>query len=137
MKKFILTYILLPVGLFFIFNILVFSISAIGKESQTREGVIKNIKIAEEKYSGNAEDALIAYLLDTNNTFNNRSNIAIWTLGRIKSKKALPIILQLYRDDPSGVTCKGRHDSVLCQRVLHNAILAIESKDQLQSEFNK
>ncbi|MGE5458503.1 MAG: HEAT repeat domain-containing protein [Methanococcaceae archaeon] len=137
MKKFIVTYILLPIGLFFIFNILVFAIAEIGGEAEIRKGVITNIGIAREKYSGNAEDALITYLLDTTNTFNDRSHIAVWTLGQIKSKKALPIILQLYKDDPTGLTCKGRHDSVICQKVLFKAILAIKSEKQLQSEFNK
>ncbi|HEX2975739.1 MAG TPA: HEAT repeat domain-containing protein [Bacteroidales bacterium] len=93
--------------------------------------------MAKEKYPGNTEDALIAFLLDTTNTYHDRSHVAVWTLGQIKSGKALPLIRQLYKDDPSGVTCHKRHDEVICQRVLHNAIVAIESDRELYSGLNK
>jgi hypothetical protein len=89
--------------------------------------VRKNIKTAKEKYSGNAEDALVAYLLDTTNTYQDRTSIAIWTLGQIQSQKALPILKGLYRNDPEGKTCYGRHDSVLCQYGIYKAIKAAES----------
>ena len=49
-----------------------------------------NIELAKGHYPGTAEDALIAYLTDESNSPRNRSQIAIWTLGRIKSEKALP-----------------------------------------------
>ena len=49
----------------------------------------------------------------------------------------LRLIQQLYKDDPSGATCGGRHDEVICQRVLHNAIDAIESDRELYSGLNK
>jgi uncharacterized membrane protein YukC len=53
--------------------------------------VKENIGIAKEKYPGNAEDALIAYLLDPVNSYSDRSQLAVWTLGQIKSEKALPV----------------------------------------------
>jgi hypothetical protein len=136
MKKFILNYVLLPVALFAIFNALFLTIGSLGRPG-IKDSIEKNIGIAQEKYPGTAEEALIAYLLDTKNTYHDRSHIAIWTLGQIKSGKALPIIRQLYKDDPSGVTCKGRHDRVICQRELHNAITAIESDRKLYAGFNK
>jgi hypothetical protein len=77
--------------------------------------VKKNINNAKEKYPGTAEDALIAYLLDTTNSPQDRSGVAIWTLGQIHSKKVLPILKGLYKNDPEGKTCHGKHDSVLCQ----------------------
>ena len=86
--------------------------------------VKKNIKTAKEKYSGNAEDALIEYLLDTTNTFHDRTHLAIWTLGQIQSEKALPILKDLYKNDPDGKTCHGKHDSVLCQYEIYKAMNA-------------
>ena len=86
--------------------------------------VKKNIKIAQEKYTGKAEDALIAYLLDTTNTPHNRTKVAIWTLGQIQSKKAIPVLENLYKNDPEGKTCYGKHDSVLCQYEIYKALNA-------------
>ena len=86
--------------------------------------VNKNIKTVKEKYSGNAEDALIEYLLDTTNTFHDRTHVAIWTLGQIQSEKALPILKDLYKNDPDGKTCYGKHDSVLCQYEIYKAMNA-------------
>jgi hypothetical protein len=89
--------------------------------------VKKNIQVAKEKYDGKAEDALIAYLLDTTNSPFDRSHVAIWTLGQIHSEKAIPILTRLYENDPEGKTCKGRHDSVLCQREIYKALNASKS----------
>jgi hypothetical protein len=89
--------------------------------------VRKNILIAREKYPGNAEDALIEYLLDTLNSHHDRTHIAIWTLGQIKSNKALPLLQGLYMNDPDGKTCYGKHDTVLCQYEIYKAIKAVES----------
>jgi hypothetical protein len=91
-----------------------------------RHGIIDRIGIAEKQYPGKAEDALIAYLLDTTHSSRDRSDVAIWTLGQIRSKKALPILLNLYKNDPEGMTCKGKHVSVLCQYEIHKAIVSIE-----------
>jgi hypothetical protein len=94
-----------------------------------RHDVKEFISIAKDKYPGGlAEDALIAYLVDTNNSPQDRSRIAIWTLGQIQSDKALPILKGLYKDDPEGKTCKGRHSSVLCQYGIYKAIHATEMK---------
>jgi hypothetical protein len=93
----------------------------------TGHEVKENINIAKKQHPGIAEDALIAYLLDTNNSTQNRSNIAIWTLGQIESKKALPILRALYKNDPEGKTCFGKHKSVLCQKNLRTAIRACEA----------
>ena len=89
-------------------------------------GIKDRISIAKLQYSGIAEDALIAYLQDTAHTPQKRSDVAIWTLGQIRSKKALPILKGLYKDDPLGKTCKGHHNTVLCQYEIHKAIVSIE-----------
>ncbi|TNF41007.1 MAG: HEAT repeat domain-containing protein [Bacteroidetes bacterium] len=86
----------------------------------------QNIKKAKEKYGGKAEDALIAYLLDESNSPWDRSHLAINTLGQIKSEKAIPILKQLYKNDPEGKTCKGHHDKVLCQYEIYKALNAAE-----------
>jgi hypothetical protein len=91
-------------------------------------GIKERIRIAKQQYSGIAEVALIAYLSDTNHTPRDRSDVAIWTLGQIKSKKALPILKELYKNDPQGKTCKYHHDTVLCQYEIHKAIVSIEHK---------
>jgi len=99
-------------------------------------GVKERINIAQEKYQGTAEDALIAYLLDTTNSPRDRTDVAIWTLGQIQSQKALPILKELYNSDPEGKTC--RHDSILCQYGIYKAIRAIESNWwPLHPELNK
>ncbi len=89
--------------------------------------VKKNIKIALEKYPGTAEDALVAYLLDATNTPIERTHIAIWTLGQIQSEKAVPILKELYKNDPEGKTCYGNHDMVLCQYEIYKALHACEA----------
>jgi hypothetical protein len=90
-------------------------------------GIKERINIAEKQYSGVAEDALIAYLLDTTNSSQNRSDVAIWTLGQIRSYKALPVLKKLYKNDPEGKTCKYHHNTVLCQYEIHKAIVSIEN----------
>lgn len=89
-------------------------------------GIKERISIAKQQYSGTAEDALIAYLSDTTHSTRDRSDVAIWTLGQIRSQKALPILKELYKNDPEGKTCKYHHDSVLCQYEIHKAIVSIE-----------
>ena len=136
MKKLIINYILVPVLLFAIFNVVVLALLSWTGPS-IEHGIINNIEIAKGKYDGKAEDALISYLLDKSNTPHQRSHVAIWTLGQIKSQQALPYLKEFYHDDPRGYSCKNKHDSVLCQRCLFNAITAIESTWEMHPEFNK
>jgi hypothetical protein len=88
----------------------------------------EHISIAQQRYTNaaTAEDALIAYLVDTTNSLHDRGDIAIWTLGQIHSQKALPILKGLYKNDPKGKTCHGKHDLMLCQYGIHTAIKTIE-----------
>jgi hypothetical protein len=116
MKKFIISVCIILASALFI--------GAISVRIWTREYIKKNIRIAKSKYPGKAEDALISFLLDTKNTPQERSEIAIWTLGQIKSEKAKPTLMGLYKDDPEGKTCRGRHNRVLCQYELHKALNA-------------
>lgn len=107
--------VVLFLGFFFIMRIL------IGHELQA------NIDIVRNQYPGKAEDALIAYLSDSTNSPRDRTEIAIWTLGQIRSSKALPVLKDLYKNDPEGNTCRGKHNSALCQYEIHKAIISIEN----------
>lgn len=90
--------------------------------------VKENIAMAKSQYPGSAEDALIAFLDDDANSMIQRTHLAVWTLGQIRSEKALPILRKLYNDDPEGATCFGKHHKVICQYELHKAIEAIEHR---------
>lgn len=106
--------------------LLVFVVGFTALYSWIGYSVRENISIAKAKYQGNAEDALIAYLLDETNTQHDRTHIAIWTLGQIKSGKAIPLLKQLYKNDPEGKTCIGHHNEVLCQYEIYKALHAAE-----------
>jgi hypothetical protein len=107
--------------------LVLFLASTVGIYIWTGQEVRKNIKIAKSKYPGGiAEDALIDFLLDTLNSPQQRSDIAVWTLGQIRSEKAVPVLRKLYKHDPEGTTCYGRHESVLCQREIYKALNARE-----------
>jgi len=100
--------------------------------------VKRNINTAKEMYPGNAEDALIAYLLDTNNTPQDRTRVAIYSLGQIQSQKAIPILEDLYKDDPEGKTCYEKHNIVLCQSGIYKALEACKSNWwPMHSRLNK
>lgn len=90
-------------------------------------GIKENIRIAELDNPGKAEDALLAYLADTTKSPMDRTNIAVWTLGQIRSQKALPVLQGLYRNDPEGHICRGHHNTEICQYELHKAIVSIQS----------
>jgi len=92
-----------------------------------RSDVSKNIELAQKKYPGNAEAALISYMMDESNSFNDRTHKAIWTLGMMKSERALPFLKSLYKNDPEGKTCYKDHSSMLCQYELYKAISKIET----------
>jgi hypothetical protein len=81
-------------------------------------GIEENISIAKKEYPGKADDALLAYLADSTKSPQDRTEIAVWTLGQIRSRKALPVLKSLYKND------KGMNFS---QYEIHKAIVNIES----------
>lgn len=100
--------------------------------------VKQNIKLAQQKYPGPAEDALIAYMLDENISPEGRTHEAIWTLGQIRSERALPYLRDFCKDDPKGKTCYGKHEMMLCQYEIHKAIVSIERKQLIShARLNK
>ena len=88
--------------------------------------VKENIAYAKDIHQGTAEEALIAMLRDNAISTNDKTHIAVWTLGQLHSEKVLPLFKELYKDDPEGKTCYGNHDNEICQYELYNAIEAIE-----------
>ena len=108
--------------------VVLFAVSVMAMNVWIRSDVKKNISIALEKYPGTAEEALISFLQDEENSYNDRTHVAIWTLGMLKSTKALPVLKGYYHDDPKGLTCHGHHDQMLCQYGLHKAIIQIEGR---------
>lgn len=97
-----------------------------------------NIELVQKKYGGTPEEALIAYLQDDTNSKADQTHIAVWTLGQLESEMALPVLNELYKNDPKGETCFEHHHSMICQYELHKAIKSIE-KGQLfsYSKFKK
>ncbi len=69
--------------------------------SMMRQSVVEHIAMATEMYSGTPEEALISMLLDENAAMEKKTHTAVWTLGQLKSNKALPILKELYLDDPT------------------------------------
>lgn len=57
--------------------------------------VKQRCEIAQDKYNGDCVEALTAYLEDENNSYQSR-NSAIWALGQLGDKKALPVLENLY-----------------------------------------
>ena len=96
-----------------------------------------NIQLAENQYQAEGEDALISYLEDEKNSYFDRTHIAIWTLGRIRSQKALPVLKKYYLNDPEGQSCKGKHHEKLCQYEINKAVNAIEKGPLLSHSFLK
>lgn len=92
-----------------------------------RSDVYQNIELAEHKYNTHGEDALINFLEDENNSNYDRTHLAIWTLGKIRSQKALPVLKKYNLNDPEGHSCKGMHREKLCQYEIHKAIQTIEN----------
>jgi hypothetical protein len=107
---------------------LIFSGIIIGCAIINRD-VERNILMAQKLHPGAPEDALIAYIQDPSVSPHNKSKIGVWTLGQIKSEKSLPVLKTLYKDDPVGKICRGKHDEVICQYCLHKAIVSIESNN--------
>ena len=55
------------------------------------QGIKERISTAKQQYSGIAEEALISYLEDATLSPMIRHDVAVWTLGQIRSQKALPM----------------------------------------------
>jgi len=92
----------------------------------TGDSVKDNIAYAQGKYHGKADEALIAMLFEEKIPTNDKTHIAVWTLGQLQVDEALPLLKELYLDDPDGETCYGKHDQVICQYEIYKATEAVE-----------
>ncbi len=70
---------------------------------------------ATRQYPGDRIEALIAYVNSDDHSLRQR-NRAVWALGRIGDKRALPLLAKSYTGRPCD------HDKLLCQRELQKAI---------------
>jgi len=77
---------------------------------------IKNISAeATQQYPGDRVEALIAFVKSEDHSFRER-NLAVWALGQIGDKRALPVLNQFYTGGPCD------HNHYLCQGELQKAI---------------
>ena len=74
---------------------------------------------AVREHGGDSVDALIQFVEDTDHGLGER-NRAVWALGQIGDKRALPLL----RKHCSGEPCD--HESELCQRELAKALKLVE-----------
>ncbi len=105
---------------------LICSLSLLSLFLWIKQDIRNNIELAEYKYHSRGVEALIFYLEDDENSYHDRTHLAIWTLGKIRSKKALPVLKKYYLNDPEGRSCKGMHQDKLCQYEIHKAVKAID-----------
>ena len=80
-----------------------------------RSGVQKISAEATQQYHGDRVEVLIAYVKSDGHSFRKR-NLAVWALGQIGDKRALPVLNQFYTGGPCD------HNHYLCQEELQKAI---------------
>jgi len=76
-------------------------------------------KVAMQNHPGDRVEALIQYVEDTNHSLQDR-NRAVWALGQLGDRRALPIL----RNHHSGEPCD--HATALCQHELSKAIALLD-----------
>jgi hypothetical protein len=72
---------------------------------------------ATKEYPGDRIEALITYVKSENHSLRQR-NRAVWALGQIGDKRALPVLEKSYTGEPCD------HENCLCQGELQKAIKA-------------
>jgi hypothetical protein len=86
-----------------------------------RSGVKKISAEATQQYPGDRVEALISYVKSENHSLRQR-NLAVWALGQIGDKRALPVLNQFYTGGPCD------HNHYLCQGELQKAIKLCEGR---------
>lgn len=99
--------------LFFFFLTFSFSLVVI------RQDVIKICLAARKIYRTNCLDSLILLVKSNNSSFRLK-NSAVWTLGQLAEKKALPFLYQVNQSLPEQKKCD--YDNYLCQYEVKKAI---------------
>lgn len=73
----------------------------------------------QSEYVKDCVDSLIEYIQSDKNTFKNR-NSAVWALGQLADKKALPFLYELDKSLPQQEKCK--YENSLCKYEVQKAI---------------
>lgn len=76
-------------------------------------------RIARAQHEGDPVEALLRYVEDDHHSFPER-NRAVWALGQIGDRRALPLLRKHYSNKPCD------HEGALCQRELGNAIKLLD-----------
>ena len=84
-------------------------------------GVRERVEIASSYYFGDHVEVLIRFLDNPEKHSIKDRNSAVWALGQLGDKRALPVLKKYY----TGEICS--HETELCQCELENAIKHIES----------
>jgi len=84
-----------------------------------RSSVKEISTMAVQEYSGERVEALITYVNSANHSLRER-NRAVWALGQIGDKRALPVLRGFYTGGPCD------HNNGLCQHELQKAIKLCE-----------
>jgi len=82
-----------------------------------RSSVREMSAVAVQEYPGDRVEALMTYVDSENHSLRQR-NRAVWALGQIGDKRALPVLEKWYTGGPCD------HANALCQRELEKAIKA-------------
>lgn len=93
-------------------------------------GVEENCERAMAKYQGECVEALTAKLADETNSFKDR-NDAIWTLGQLGDKSALPVLKQYQTENEE----KTDYDQEISQYELSKAIKWLETGRNITHVF--
>ncbi|MHC4117600.1 MAG: HEAT repeat domain-containing protein [Planctomycetota bacterium] len=93
-----------------------------------RSGVRRSSALAMQEHPGDRVEALMAYVSSQDHTLRER-NRAVWALGLIGDKRALPL-LEKYR---TGRPCD--HDTTLCQGEIGKAISKCKGNTAKWSRF--
>ena len=107
--------VLYVIGIGIIFFLLTFFVSAI----LIGDGVKNRCKIAQEKYEGDCVDVLMKLIEDETIDYREK-NSAVWALGQLGDKRALPFLQKYYTgyDDKN----RTKRDKTLSQYELYKAI---------------
>ncbi len=84
-----------------------------------KSGVKEISAMAVQEYQGERVEALIAFVESENHSLRQR-NRAVWALGQIGDRRALPVLRGFYTAGPCD------HDRALCQHELQKAIKLCE-----------
>ncbi len=76
---------------------------------------------ATREFPGDNVEALIAYLNSDTHSLQEKDR-AVWSLGRLRDKRALPTLEKLYTGQPCN------HDLYICQKELKKAINACKQR---------